>query len=84
MSPVAKLRTGGAPVAIESHRYVYGRDACKIRANGEDIVEIHCERIAYFFAKRESGCRRCRSEQCIAHLECVLKILRDEPPDALA
>jgi hypothetical protein len=55
----------------------------QVAGDGENIVQVHLDRIVAFFSETERSRRRCRPDDQVATVVGATKIIRDQPTDLL-
>src|ERR1700738_4873446 len=72
------LQAERQPVAGERGRHRDRRQACQIRRHGEDVVQIHRDRVVGLLADRESRRRRSRGQDAVDQLERRREVARNQ------
>src|SRR5437667_5255701 len=73
----------GKAFFVESARNRNSRSARQVAGDGEDIVQVHLDRVVGLVADRKRGRRRCRADDDVAAFVDALEILGNQPPHLL-
>jgi len=76
--PAHKLHADGQILVVEADRKSQAGHASQVGGQGENIFQVHGERIVTVLADLESGGGRYRSGNQVNILECALEIALDQ------